>query len=502
MISRLFRVVVVGLLTSLFSLHVQATVIQASSCSREDVRAAIDSAADGDVVVVPAGICVWVGGTANNERTSSGVYIESKSITLFGAGIDSTVIQWEVNHNYSAAIWINSDKYFRISGFTFRGQPGDKGMIHYEGVTQEFRIDHNKFDDINGKALDMFGGFGVIDNNSFVGRFRGMNLVGVDTQSSWNSSWIPGSKNAVFIENNRFNQSNRYTSVSCHWGCRYTFRYNDVTNGAISTHGADTGSRAGGVIEAYGNHFQSDPETDRGVVMRGGTGIFFNNIWDNYRAAISFANYRTCYGITFNQPHASNDSRCDGAAAIDGNHAREGHTGSHNGVENALSLTDTGKSFESDKFVGWHVWNLSDGSKCKITANDASSVSCVLEGGAENLWDVGDEYRITSGWPCKDQVGRAPSAEDELGVFQKSEPVYFWNNQRSLFGGPRQEVTEGHWSGFGCEDPSPQEQILQGDDFVNGPRPGYAPYVYPHPLRMEGGNPPAPPANLRVPTDG
>ena len=49
-----------------------ANIIQAASCSRADVQAAINSAQDGDTVLVPAGECTW-----NSE-----VSIQNKTITF------------------------------------------------------------------------------------------------------------------------------------------------------------------------------------------------------------------------------------------------------------------------------------------------------------------------------------------------------------------------------------------------------------------------------------
>ena len=77
------RLVNFALLLSLFPVvDASAATIQASSCSRDAVQSAINSARDGDIVVIPAGNCTW----------NSTVSISDKSITLQGAGVDRTVI--------------------------------------------------------------------------------------------------------------------------------------------------------------------------------------------------------------------------------------------------------------------------------------------------------------------------------------------------------------------------------------------------------------------------
>jgi hypothetical protein len=92
--------------------------------------------------------------------------------------------------------------------------------------------------------------------------------------------------------------------------------------------------------------------------------------------------------------------------------------------------------------------------------------------------DGNTEPRATyQGWPCKDQVGR--------GTNQSAEPVYQWDNTFEgapavveLFATWRNETT-----GAVCTSPHPTVHIQPGRDYFDGvPRPGYVPYVYPHPL--------------------
>jgi len=480
---------------------VYADTILATSCSREDVQAAMDTAQDGDSVEVPPGSCIWTGR----------VNVANLKVEIMGAGIDQTIIIFQpIVTSNTAAFWITGDKVFRISGFTFKGNPSDKGVIHLRGVVTGFRIDNNKFDNINGKSIDLQGGnattvlSGLIDHNEFGagGLLRGMNLSG-DGEAQvyqWEIDWTPGTGDAVFIEDNVFDHTNRYPEVSCHRGCRYVFRYNTVINGSISTHGADSTDRAGGVIEAYNNTFTGHYEHPNGLRMRGGTAIIFNNTWTGYAYPIELAQFRTCYGVGYTGsrtfPTVDNKKRCDGSDAtgifvVDGNLARTGDSGTHDGAGNAATLTDSGKSFTTSEFVGFHIRNTTDGSLCKVTANDATTVTCTLAGGTDNDWDASDAYEITSGWPCRDQVGRGPN--------QASEPVYQWNNtwSRNGTGGPYISPTF-HIGGYLCENPSPEDQIRKNQDyFDNTPRPNYTPYMYPHPLTLEG-NSPKPPRNLRI----
>ncbi|NIT60106.1 MAG: hypothetical protein GWN00_28990 [Aliifodinibius sp.] len=83
------------------------------------------------------------------------------------------------------------------------------------------------------------------------------------------------------------------------------------------------------------------------------------------------------------------------------------------------------------------------------------------------------------GWPCMDQIGR--------GAKQESEPLYAWGN--TLNGNPV------HIEEFGLCGRETEHHLVEGRDYYNGvPKPGYTPYVYPHPLAT----PPFPPEKLRI----
>lgn len=458
--------------------QLNANTITASSCARADVQTAVNGAAEGTTVVVPPGNCVWTTKVTVN-----------KGISVRGSGMDVTVIDWRPNVlSNNAPFWIETNNYFSISHFTFTatGTKTDKGIIHYSGHAKDWQIHDNKFQDVDMKAIIHWGhSSGVIYKNQFLGAFKGMDINGIG-DASWERSWTPGTGDTVFIEDNVFDQAFRYPSVGSHLGGRYTFRYNTVYRGGLSTHGADSSARAGGVIEAYGNHFTSDSDHDRAIIMRGGTALLFNNQFSGYASAISLSQYRTCFGVSWDSAHIANASRCDGTAAIDGNEARPGHSGFHSGQSSA-TLVDGAKSWQLNEFVGFQLYNLTDGSRCTITGNSATTVTCSLAGGSNNSWVSGDAYKVTSGWPCKDQVGRGPH--------QTSRPVYQWGNSWSRYGATPVSPGIGI-GGYTCEDPGPSDQIRKSQDFFDGViPPDYTPFPYPHPLRQGG---PTAPQNLQI----
>jgi hypothetical protein len=92
-----------------------------------------------------------------------------------------------------------------------------------------------------------------------------------------------------------------------------------------------------------------------------------------------------------------------------------------------------------------------------------------------NPLDGNTEPQATyKGWPCKDQIGR--------GTQQTSHPFYEWNN---TYNGSDIDVTV--YCGWpACIDPHPTDHVQENRDYYNDiEKPGYTPYVYPHPLTWE-----------------
>jgi hypothetical protein len=104
-----------------------------------------------------------------------------------------------------------------------------------------------------------------------------------------------------------------------------------------------------------------------------------------------------------------------------------------------------------------------------------------------------------SGYPCLDQIGRGPDTSPQVYPFppypvQASTPVYIWNNNKYTSSANAATNTNPtlinsiyiNQSGPGQDcDPRCAQVIQQNRDFVlnAGAKPGYTPYIYPHPLQ-------------------
>lgn len=71
-------------------------------------------------------------------------------------------------------------------------------------------------------------------------------------------------------------------------------------------------------------------------------------------------------------------------------------TGTDDTSAGAAFLTDSGASFTVNEFIGFIIYNTTDGSSGVITANDATTVTATLENGTANTWTSGDAYSIGS----------------------------------------------------------------------------------------------------------
>jgi len=486
---------------SCISLHdADAATIFAESCSGSDVQSAINSAIDGDVVIVPAGTCTW----------ENSVTFANKGITIQGAGIDQTTIIDETSSMSGEtpfSITTELGDTLRISGITLNGKHtiGSGALLALKGDSKAFRIDHCKFDSIAVRAIqagnkNTLGGlYGVIDHCTFVLPYNGEQGVTVtgDGDSSWVRPLSLGTANAVYVEDCTFNLE--YPNDACvegYNGARIVVRYSTLMGPACGAHGLDSGNyRSTYSYEIYNNTIsRNGMNTPRAMHFRGGTGVIFNNtILGDYTTSIGVTSYRTCCGecpnCTANCSPAwgrldgsNNGDAVDGCFPVDNDSTN--YYGTHAGSSNiADTLYDTTKDWSSaDTLADWkyYIWNITDNSRGLIINNtDTSVVVDSLYGGTDNDWDNLDEYKITNGWPGQDQVGR--STDSDADGYQDMEPFYEWNN--TVNDTDANIVITNEW---GCENPSVADHIRENRDFYNDtPRPGYTPYVYPHPLTQE-----------------
>ncbi len=463
----------------------RAATRTAKTCSQQDVQAAIDAAQDGDTVVVPAGTSEYKTITPRSPV----LIIKNRGIALIGAGIGRTILRdlsFDPKNPWSGGLIHaegGSGKALRISGFTFDGtgiqDAGKPAIINIHGAYADLRIDHCQFLNVNGAIMTSGLMRGVVDHCRYelmedhaLGNpcFYWMGGTGA---AAWKTAVRLGSADAIYIEdchvefhNPRSNDSPALPTMD---GARADFRHNTLHDGVLEFFGVDSRPRGTVSFEVYDNTFTG--KCFCAIGLKGGTGVVFNNtiqgkfnpqpIWvTEYRAGGPRQGYGPCDGT----------SRFDGNAPLHGD--KQVYTGSHSGSDGAAALTCAGKSWKPGELVGYAVWNVTDHSSGKISANSENTITAALKGGKKNVWNAGDAFKVTNGYPALDQIGRGGDAGADSVHPQTLDPVYAWHNKYN--GGPCDLKVRRIY-------PREEEYIQEGRDFFNAPKPGYTPLPYPHP---------------------
>ncbi|MGO8817315.1 MAG: hypothetical protein ACLQVG_21935, partial [Terriglobia bacterium] len=129
------------LLGTLSSVASYGTTRPAASCSTSDVQTAINSAAEGDTVTIPAGTCTW----------TAGVTIAGKGITVAGAGSGRIVAYSALSSAYSIG---SGSKSIAITGFS----PGFTSSVFTTGSTVKLFEDTDDTNVMTGTVTGYSGG--------------------------------------------------------------------------------------------------------------------------------------------------------------------------------------------------------------------------------------------------------------------------------------------------------------------------------------------------------
>ena len=464
-----FSLILLCFLTSAY-----ASTINAASCSTTDVQTAINSAANGDTVNVPSGVCTW-GSQITIPKT--------KGVLLQGAGIGVTVITDSYAADSTLLITVQSGNAVnRVTGFTFiatASKPGSVIEVHANGDCDScFRVDHNLFDQVIHRSVivsaqgHLFSG--LLDHNtinkstsSVVQGFSIYGAVACSDGSSGDPCNDPfsfpiqlGTSRNVFIEDNTFNFTGSYPdgAMDNYGGSRVVFRHNTIIGTYFGNHGADSGPYRGQhTFEFYDNTFtNSNAAIFIPIFLRSGTGMIFNNtITGNYNGgdhSIELSNYRSCTSY-------SPWGKCDGTSAWDENQT---------GATGYACLDQAGHVFThnqggSNQLVPLYAWKNTLNGAEKDTKPDGSACN---ENTAHNQADR-DYYNYTATFDGTSGVGQGLLSARPASCTPLT--AYFATDTNTLY----QCASPNTWTTY------------------------YAPYTYPHPLQS-GDPPPAPPTDLNA----
>ncbi len=467
--------------------QVESASVQARSLSLEDVRSAVSSAHDGDIVIVPAGTASW-----------TQTLFVNKSITLRGANsnatddvtviLDDIVLNKPNNVGRIISATISPKQWFRVTGITFRvgsrtTRPGSGAAIQVnDSPTQtapctSLRIDHCHFDRLNQMGIRVIGWFyGVIDHcewdTATTGNVFAMNISaptwGGGANQLGNGSWADpsylGTDKFIFIEDNVFNNNARVVTNGCidsEQGGRYVCRYNTFKNTWPGQHGTESGGYRGGrAFEIYNNTFNYPTVKLSGNLRRSGSSLIYNNTV----TAASFhphmmnltvfresgSSWRVG-GASGNNPWDVNDTTDHTNNGFGGGVNGLYASGKHSGGANSTTLVVSDAPWTPNQWAGYSVTNLNQKDPkgfnvCSfVTSNTSTTMSFSNnDTGTQLKFNPGDAWQARRVITALDQPGRGRGdllGIDKNGKFYNTttgnaawphetlEPVYCWNNK-------------------------------------------------------------------------
>ena len=507
--------------SGLFALRCGATVYQ-SNGSASNVQALHNSAQDGDTITLPAGTFFW----ATTVTITKGITVIGETTTdpVHKTANDQTIVLANTGTNGNQPLLNLATAYgksYRLSGITFRtGQTqvvNSNGMIQLKGGSHAVRVDHCHFDDLayENNNIAVWGAiYGVIDHNLFDFRSANnhtqslfINMSDWGGRSYGDGSWAQppyyGSEKFVFIEDNCFNNTsgNEFAGVIDAWrGGRYVFRHNHAYNATPTNHGTEISRERGfRCAEVYNNdfHFTFVPGGLGGT--RSGGWISHDNTVDGVQPprGATLGIYRVFFafigapftGASGDNPWDYNVTEPNGTH-IDGHPPYLFDGGTAGAGSNRTTIVDTTKNWATNRWAGYTAKRVSDSGIMLITSNTSNTLTGYYHDGYGGgvTWNTGDQYQIHRVLVALDQPGRGASDVINTAIpewpHQQLEPCYEWNDIYTPTGAHLM-MTQAVGA-FAV--------LQQGRDFYNTVMPGYAAYIYPHPLTGGVGTPPPPPS--------
>lgn len=414
-----------------------AATISAASCSYSDVNSALDRASNGDTVLVPPGTCTWSTTMDFDTNISGGT---NKYLTLQGAGIDQTVIIDGV----SKAAYPNIP--FLLRWTTVKG-----GLTRITGFT--FR---------GGSATDCCNK-GVLYFRGNSDQFRFDHNKVVPTHTSGMMVW--GNIKGV-IDHNTYDVSRSFGLYTFHDSWKDVGGYGDNSWASPSTLGS------GEALFIEDNQFVNDQSLSYHN--------YANDGWAGGRVVYRYNTYNSCTWANHGLESSGRQRSQRQYEVYKNNFIWDLRGNSFAGLIGARG--GVGVVFDN-------VATISNGSVNQffdITYYRATS-SFAPWGQCPSVWDQ-------SSTSCMDQTGKGQgdlisgdTPSPARWSNQITDPTYAWNNK--INGAVSNPVS--HVSSV----------VALNRDFYSQARPGYTPYVYPHPLTSgstSSNPPPAPPQNLTV----
>jgi hypothetical protein len=510
----------------------RASVINAASAALADVTAAINSAANGDTVSIPAGSTTW----------TSGVSV-SKNIQIVGAGSGRIVAYDDGKEMLKIA---GGTLNVNIGGFS----PGFDGSFFSAGQTLRIFETNSRSNWMQGTVT------------SYSGNVLTMNITSTGGSGSthrWLISTIPTT--TIVASNNTVPLFAISESSAGHVDLSGINFASSARGAAYITVAGTTGGQAVLIHDCWfqlvQDSFESiDVNVNRGVVWN----CSFDGSSGNLARLITVGGIRIKDSTGLNTANSWSSASTWGAADTTGQHNFYVETNDFHAFQAACDNDDNGRmvwrynlmdhatfathgadtSWYGERYFEYYnntgvFFGYSDGTTFNMAngwiglvrggtfvvhdntlplldSQDYPHKADVLmmvmnlqrRAGPDGCWGQGTSNGAD--YPAPRQVGLGyvtgtgrdglGRTKDSITYVGDSEPAYMWANSRQ----PLDHVGVADDGGTSCTNPDHSSDYLKGGrDFFNGSasKPNYTPYAYPHPLTVIGPRPAAP-RNLRV----
>jgi hypothetical protein len=441
------------ILSGFFALRCEARVYD-SDGSAASVQACIRSAADGDIVTIPAGTFTWTsaltitkGITLQGQTTITGAGTSNPQIT------DATIIRDNTPRSGVTGIihaLMSPGKSFRLTGITFAPGvstqlPTGNGFIRFSShggnLTTSLRMDHCHFASLyQGRMLWVTGWvYGVADHN--VIEAFGSTTPFLIAHPSWggpgqingNGSWADypwyGTEKFFFIEDNTITRPKGvFAGTDSVDGGRFVVRHNYFHNYVPAGHGTEGGATRGQrASEIYDNTI--DMTVAGKGWQRSGSSLWHDNIFTGVEPTNNIicplANFRETstrahpvWGIADGtSPWDVNDTEGNGTYV-------EGHppylfasgsaTSGSTITGEVATFSDSTKNWTPNQWVGYSIRNTNPGFPSSrlgsyIISNTSNTITYAYNNapnGGHLIFNAGDTYEIHRVLVMMDQNGR------------------------------------------------------------------------------------------------
>jgi hypothetical protein len=275
----------------------EGATISASSCSLQDVQAAVNGASDGDTIAIPNGSCSWSGGLSTNKQ----IIIRAQNYAATRGGTMSRSVVLTNNAGSTPMISLTSGNNYHVGvvGIRFNDGSGTGNYLRLSGTGSKVALVADcsfEYELRNGNnptnAMIAVLSEGAVFWNTYHNSLRGNNggaiggeAIFLNHPRAWTTSSTMGALDANGSVNVYFEDStakNVDALLDIDQGSRVVVRKSEFDGSWFLTHGFTSGSYSGGRhVEIYDNQFKTTMQArnmaGRYFWLRAGTVVITGN---------------------------------------------------------------------------------------------------------------------------------------------------------------------------------------------------------------------------------